>query len=201
MNFPWRSPWECDSKSYEAMMFWKNLQRKTKLFFLTAIVLNILVVGLVLYALQFMKEKSADVAMLAGQIQAYEQSGEKLKSIKHLVADTAGDREKMDSLFVSGDGIVGFIGKIESLGRHAGVSPELKSVDVTKDGGEALSLRFSTEGDWESTLYFLALVESVPMRIEVESVNLRYVERIVEGKATTFWSGDFKISLLSFLKT
>ncbi len=182
------------------MMFWKNLQKKTKLFFLTAVVLNILVAGLNVYALSSVKEKSKEVAVLAGEIQAYEQSGKRLKSMRHLVDDTRNEREKIDSLFVSGDGIVGFIERIESLGRRANVSLELKSVDVAKDGEETLSLRFSTEGDWESTLYFLALMESMPLRIEAEGVNLRNITRLEEGKTTTFWSGDFNISLLSFLE-
>lgn len=183
------------------MIFWKNLQKKTKWFFLTAIVLNILAVGLDVYAFSFLKEKSKEVAMIAWEIQAYEQSGEKLTSMRHLVDDTRREREKIDSLFVGGDNIIGFIGRIESLGRHAGVSLELKSVDVTKDGEGALSLRFSTKGDWESTLYFLALMESMPLRIETENVNLRNIKQMDEGKTTTFWSGDFSISLLSFLKT
>ncbi|MCR4330343.1 MAG: hypothetical protein NUV49_00420 [Patescibacteria group bacterium] len=183
------------------MIFWKNLQKKTKWFFLTAIVLNILAVGLDVYAFSFLKEKSKEMAMIAGEIQAYEQSGEKLTSMRHLVDETRHEREKIDSLFVSGDDIVGFIGRIESLGRHAGVSLELKSVDVTKDDEGVLSLRFSTKGDWEGTLYFLALMESMPLRIETESVNLRNIKQVEQGKMTTFWSGDFKISLLSFLKT
>jgi len=182
------------------MMFWKNLQKKTKLFFLTAVVLNIFAGGLNVYALSAVKEKNAEVAALAGEIQARGQSTEELKSMKHLVEDTRSELEKIDSLFISGDGIVGFIERIESLGRHAKVSLELKSVDVTKGDGEVLSLRFSTEGDWESTLYFLALMESMPLRIEADGVNLRNVTRTEEGKTTTFWSGDFRISLLSFLE-
>ncbi len=74
--------------------FWKNLQKKTKLFFLTAVVLNILVAGLNVYALSSVKEKSKEVAVLAGEIQAYEQSGKRLKSMRHLVDDTRNERER-----------------------------------------------------------------------------------------------------------
>jgi len=183
------------------MMFLNTLRKKTKLLFVTAVVLNIAVVGMVVLTMYRIGEQETQIALLNGLIHEQQQSEEKLKSTRRLMVDTETERVKIDALFVSEDDIVGFIEKIESLGRHAGVSLELKSVDDSKTEDNVLSLRFTTNGNWESTFYFLALVESLPERIEVDGVNLRNTSRTEGGKTTPSWFGDFSISLLSFLKT
>ncbi|MFC1615117.1 hypothetical protein ACFL22_01020, partial [Patescibacteria group bacterium] len=83
------------------------------------------------------------------------------------------------------------------LGVYAGVDLFVDGVDVTEGDGAKLAIKVSTEGIWEDTLYFLALSESFPANINIDSAKITKLENLEKGYER--WTGEFTITVLSFI--
>jgi len=131
--------------------------------------------------------KQKNVSSLSQELSTESKKEQRYRSLRRILADTVTDREKLNSYFVAPEKIVDFIEEIEALGTHTGAIVSFQAVNV-KD--TMLDLQFETEGNFSDTAYFLALLESLPIKLSFE--------RLWITKRNALWDGRFIIHVESF---
>jgi len=100
------------------------------------------------------------------------------KTLGSLYNSTAGDRAKLQNVFVSSDDIVSLIKYIEGIGSQTGSKVTISSI-VTSSS--SVKMQVSAQGSWGSIFKTLILAESLPYVSTINSVDL---ETSVLGDST-----------------
>ena len=141
-------------------------------------------------------KKEQNISGLLVTIQEESKKTLQIKTLTDVVEKSKEDRAELDTYFLKTDGIVGFIEKIESLGSSAGITPDIKGVNVLGEGGGVLDIQLETKGSLRGTLQFLTLLELLPGALSFEKV---FITESGTDKEKT-WEGDFIVHVLSFRK-
>jgi len=144
--------------------------------------------------------KTKDVSSLIQELESEVVKEQEFLIIKKILAATVEDREKLDAYFVRADSAVDLIERIESLGVHTGVVVSFESLAVKGDVQNLLDLNFTTEGDFDDTLYFFSLLESLPLALSFEKVFISKNEsKEPRDNIAGEWKGTFTMTVLSFI--
>ncbi len=180
------------------MNFLNNkIKSNTRKIFLLVFVV-VLIIFMTFGSLSFLiYKKIAIIEKTIVDIQGEYMKDEKINLIKHLMRDTDKERIQLDKYFITKNMVVEFIETIEGIGEYAGIDFVLNSVDMSSGEDANFSMSISTKGDWNDTMYFLTLLESLPVYIEIDSVKFVKIDTPNKSQKT-YWSGNFSIRLLSF---
>lgn len=168
------------------------IKSKSKEFFILALLLNI--GAYVLLGFLFMQIKSANerTSTLLNQVASQSKEEDTLKALKAFVQETAPLHTKLDTYFVSPEGVADFIDLLESIGRKVGVAVTILSVEkiVTAQSTEVevLSLRLSGSGSWEDVVRFLGILEFLPYQTTIG--------QLVFSRTQDEWRIDLTMSVL-----
>lgn len=148
-----------------------------------------------------MGEKTSEAADLILRRESAGAEDERIRELAKSLAETEVERQKVSSYFVRGSEAVEFIKRIEVLGRQSSLSLALQSVSVA-DMDKVFRLEAKTAGRFEDTMYFLALLESLPYKVSLTGASIiKEKEEVVgEGMSQSRWAGSFTIVLESFVK-
>ncbi len=103
---------------------------------------------------------------------------QQVRSMKTVLADTAPERKELETYLVARDGVVGFLERIETLGRIAEVNLEVASVGVedpapSPGGGvELVRVMLEARGAWGNLMRLLDLLESMPLSISFTRASI-----------------------------
>jgi len=175
---------------------------KTKNILIFLIILNLSAIGLYWFLSSQINKNTEMVSNSASELNIQVAKEKQLKLSRNIIDDTEADRNKLDSFFVSSDGIVSFIQEIENLADSAGLSIEIISVEVDDyvlnekvDAViEVLNLTLDVSGSWSGNFYFLNLLETMPHKINIGRLNLQ-ARRDSKGR-TTGWESIIGIEVL-----
>jgi hypothetical protein len=128
--------------------------------------------------------------------------GKNLNLSRRITEETAIERDKLDSYFISSNDVVSFIKEIENLANLADVSIEINSVSIgdyveeqkKSDVIEVLDLDINLSGSWSGSFHFISLLEEMPNKISVERLNLSAKES--SNNKTTKWDGAIGLKIL-----
>lgn len=120
---------------------------------------------------------TAELGKMEGELAYAAQKESLLRSVKAIVADTAGERAALERYAVGKDGIVPFLNLIESAGARAGVTTEVTSVSIDADANpgavfDALKVTAYGDGDFGSAFAFLTLLEELPYAVSAKNVSV-----------------------------
>ena len=127
------------------------------------------------------KTKNNQISILQNQVDVEIRKDQRLYSVKQLMTDLHEGFDKIDTYFVSNDGVVGFLENLESFGAMSGVYVGVNSVSVDGhiDDGlpyESLRVEFVARGEWRSVIQLISLLETTPFGITVERMQLERLE-------------------------
>lgn len=163
------------------------------------------IASIVFYVLFFnnIKEKNNMISTIINDVDTAVQKEVKLKSVKDIIKDTTDGREKIDTYFINDDEIIGFIGEVEKIGRDIGVDVEIISVSISDSKlqqdniSELLDLDLKAEGQWSRIFHFLALIEKMPFKINISTINLEAIYESDNKKDSSgIWKGFFSINAI-----
>ena len=174
-----------------------KVEKKTQQIFFTIVGLNIIAAILCAGLFFMIAKKESSTLSIISEIQKEYIKVEKIKSTENIFKDTYNERKQLDTYFVTQDTVVDFIESIEWLGAYAGIEIVLDGVDVTTGDNAKLAIKVSTKGDWEDTIYFLALSEYFPANVNIDSAKITKIGDIKDNNKQ--WSGEFFITVLSFI--
>lgn len=153
--------------------------------------------GLLAYGvLLFLVVRNIDTAMSASAELSGESNKEaSLRLLKKSVNDTEEARAKISAHFVSEDGTVSFIEKVESLGGISHAQVVLRSVSIEGEKNDMLKLELSAIGSFSEVFHFLALAENLPFKTLFEKTSML---KLPKEKGDSKWEAVATLDLLSF---
>jgi len=169
-----------------------NINQNTKK--IAVIVGGIALTSFVVYGvLVFLVIQTINKAVFVlGEISGETHKEENLRMLKNSVQNTEKGRAQIAERFVSEDGIVSFIERVESLGALSHAQVVLQAVSV--EGG-VLKLDISATGAFSEIFHFLSLLEGLPYRTQFEKVSIL---KLPEDKKGNEWQTLVAFDLLSF---
>jgi Tfp pilus assembly protein PilO len=178
------------------------MKLKTPYTFFVAILL-VIVLGLFGAWCFFVYRSSA----LRGEIAALQSASDevsakesKLISLKNVMRDSKDDIDLISSRFIAKDDIPKFIDMLETDAQGANVKADLSSINL-EDGEpsaiRALKVHVSGSGSWKDSVGFIALIESLPYALSVDSLSLSKTGDSGKNKSDTWnWNADITASVL-----
>ncbi len=124
---------------------------------------------------------------------------DKLISLQKTISGSKADIQKINGMFVSNDGVAGFLQQVESIANTSGLSHSL-SPDIQQDGDlspyqqELLKVTLTTTGSWVGTLRFLNLLENLPYKIAFTSISIQAGDKTKNGNAV--WTSNFQFTVV-----
>ena len=94
--------------------------------------------------------------------------------------------EEINNFFVKEENFIEFVELLELLSNRAGVSTVIRSNDLKS----SLKLSIDFEGSFSDSMYFVALIESLPINLKIENM------RIGGDPEGDSWNGGIVASLL-----
>lgn len=181
--------------------------KRTRNLLITVIILNAVVWGATGFLSFYIKGRQDNINTLLASAEKDLLKDETLRSIKQSLGENEENLAKIDSYFITDEGVVDFIESIEGLGKESGVELSIGSVTTEpnssnkNDFKETLRMRIETRGGWTESYNFLRLVESMPRYLEVETLTLNNGtdagDNFFEGAGSTRdWRGRFELTFL-----
>lgn len=150
----------------------------TKKIFVAAIFSAIIIVGAYCYLWTKIIQKTRNVGVLLGEVEALNIEKEVFAAIKGRIEETVSVREKLAGFFIPKDGVVSFLNMIQALGAENKLEFRVDSVTI-EDEAEApetfenVKLNIEAEGAWADIYRFVALVELLPLRVFADKIDLQ----------------------------
>jgi len=135
----------------------------------------------------------------AGEVVAVEDSisralarEQALINAQTILINTESERERLDSFFVSSDGVVSFLEEIEKLGDLTKAEITVSQVEIVPVGNggenqeelfEELLLTIQAEGAFSEVAHTLSVIEGLPLYVQVKQLSLSQTLSEEEGSA------------------
>jgi Tfp pilus assembly protein PilO len=147
---------------------------------------------------------------IEAQVKGLQDRKEQALVLQASLGDSAALLNKLQTRIVESNGAVTFITAIETAARAAGARVIIDSVDkkaIDPKSPEAvgpdfedLVLRISVQGSWQQVYSFVAMVESLPYKVTIQTTNVKR-EIFTTGEASStesvrIWKGQMGISVL-----
>ncbi|HEY4478928.1 MAG TPA: hypothetical protein VI981_01035 [Candidatus Paceibacterota bacterium] len=146
---------------------------------------------------QLTNKSNAEIGVALTQMAFEAKIDDRLTSLSSIVAESQAERERLDMVFVEKNGL-DFITKIEEMATHAGVTLA-KDLDTTAlppnyaEIAETLQANMEIKGPWNNVFYFVELVESMPYKIDIDSMAFIY-------ERGNMWKANMRIRTLLLKK-
>ena len=155
------------------------------------------------YALAFLfiQSKGERIRAVATELERNAAKEKEFGELRDIVGRSGGKIEALDSYFIGSSEIVALIQNIEDFAEAAGVALSFNSVSPKKDGAkEYLDMSFETGGGFSDTMYFLTLLENLPLKLSFERVFIEKQDgdKGRRAKLPGAWGGSFLVFVESF---
>lgn len=148
-----------------------------------------------IYSTVFMviKNKNNQISILQNQVDIEVRKDQRLHSVKLLISDLNKELDTVDTYFVSSSGVVDFLERLEALGSVSGVTVGVNSVSVdeSEDSGlpyELLKIEFAARGTWSAIVQLISLLETFPLGITIERMQLEQIPNSISWQLNTSFS-------------
>ena len=174
----------------------KSTNTRSKII-LVSVVLIVLVLGYAYMYWDFIKTNNG-ISLLSVDIANNVSQEERVVRLRQTVSSIKSDQSLLDSLFVDNEKVASFIQTVESLADTAGLSHTL-TIDLQPDTSllsynkEFLQFHMVTGGNWRNTLRFMELLENMPYKLYVGSVEL---SQNTDTKKGASWDGNFDFTVI-----
>lgn len=176
----------------------------TKQFLLIFLVLNVVFWWSVSAFFLEIKKVNRSISLLENTIEVELEREKVLESVKNVILDTAAERSKLDTYFVSSKNAVDFITLLEELARGSTVKLSISSFKEEKakpgDINGLIEISLKAEGEWRNILNFMSLLETLPYKSDLTEtifgVNFITAAGSKES-ARSVWNGSLQLSLLT----
>ncbi len=157
--------------------------------FITTVVLIALLNGIALagwfYALSVVKGNFDAINEIRSRIAIDDKKIEESRSLKKIMVEATGEKQKIDSIFLDKQSIIKLIEELESVADKTGTSIDIGSINM-----------FFLKGKFSQIFHYLVLLENIPYSINIDKINFQKQEK---SSPAGEWQANFEISLNSFI--
>ncbi len=171
-----------------------------KTIFFSSILLLCLSLALFFYFFKVTNKNYEEFTLKESEWRIETKHRDEIKSMERSVKIIKKEITELDAHFAKSSDVVPFLGTLEDFAKKAGVTAEITSVDMPKEGN-ILMVGLMASGSFNSSYKFLTLLENSPYELEIISMEMNK-----EGSGTgtinksSKWLTTLKIKLLSFVK-
>ncbi|MFA6094824.1 MAG: hypothetical protein WC757_02975 [Candidatus Paceibacterota bacterium] len=161
---------------------------RSKIIFYISIVCVLASVTVCVGLLKIIEKKSTHIATLTTDLRSENGREQRLRSMRALLADTAGDRAAIENYLVGSEATADFVTTLEQYAALGGLDVETNLVDIDNanqkenSSFELLKISMKTEGSWVNNMLFLARLETLPYKIDFTRVLIEKVSAIDPNK-------------------
>jgi predicted nuclease with TOPRIM domain len=128
------------------------------------------------------------------ELQKEDERAQTLLDVKRQLKRLALEREELREFFFKEEDIVKLLEQLENLAKHADIEMIVTAAAPAESQGKTVfRAGMKIDGSWQDAMYFVSLLESLPLRLEVTRVNLS------GGESSGRWTGEVSLDLLSFV--
>lgn len=175
----------------------RRLSTKVVLAMLAA--LDVALVGAYSFAFWMLRAQNLEVAALNAEVDVYTATSIELSDLQSRLAKVQSGVQKIDTYLIGQEGAVDFIGELEGFARGAGLEIKVNTVEAQeidkdlKGFMEKVLLRIEVQGDWHEVERFVALVETMPQRVSIDSAQIDHIAAENPGEASS-WKGSLIVA-------
>jgi hypothetical protein len=176
--------------------------KKTRTIFSISLVATFLVWGLFAGLVLRTEAGNRSLALRTAELEAEVRKEAHARSLQTLVESTRSEREQLGARILPADGVVAFIKQVEGLRRYTNSSLSINSVDFAQvREGEApldtelLRVSLSAVGTWQELMLLVALVDSLPVRVDIDRTSFALVEAGAARSAPQ-WQGTLEFTVV-----
>lgn len=168
------------------------------------VLLFIIIVGLFVsfyFVYTNIKAKNEHIGKLNQEATYQLKRNQYLLALQKTLQNADSDIARINNSIIPSGGDIKFIEDLESTARGDGLSININSLVFEEPPSFASSnitlfkVRAETSGSWFSTYKFLAQVESMPLKVKVNSLGLSATE---SSKGGSVWHNVFEINILKY---
>ena len=172
-------------------------------------VLNIALLTVYVSGFRIINARAEKSSALNNELMLVEQRELALRKLSRVLSDVMFERERLESHFVSAEGPVAFIERLERLGEIVGVDLKIATVSVRPLGKESifesLEVRFGADGEWKDLMHLIKLLEKEPLPLELTTVGLEHEsggQKVSGGgnEKSKGWHGSFAVKAIKLIK-
>lgn len=146
------------------------------------------------YALSSVSTMREKLSLGHLDLQKEEERAATILDVKRQLKRLEAERSELGQYFYKEEDIVKHLEQLEDLARHAGVDMTVNSAGaIDRNGKIVFQTGMKIEGSWQDEMYFVELLESLPLRTELTRVNL------LGSESGERWTGEVSMDLLSFV--
>ena len=174
--------------------------------FCIALCFNLIVVSAYSYAFINIQQKNKHTSELLSESATLTAQKENQGATKENVSETVAVRNELDTYFIPQNGVVPFLNLLQSLGTENHLTLKVVSVGIdvaplSPDILEEVLANLEVTGTWSDVSRFAALVELMPYKVYLNTVNLEKVSDATvssskSASAAPSWKGDLTIGVL-----
>ena len=166
----------------------KNKLGKIQILFIITLIVNIFLVGGCFFLWDKIGDKAGMIDSCIKDFAVQESTKSNSYQTATLIEKEIDPANKeIMKYFIHRDNFVEFIEHIETLANKARVDVNIRSTELA----ESLNLGIGFEGSFNDAMYFVALIESLPINLEIDNV------RIEQAKGLGLWRGWVTVMLPS----
>ena len=150
----------------------KSNFRNTHTLFICAILVNIFLAGSCVFLWQKINDTASKIDIREQEVA--EQEAQKINSyqlVTFVKKEIDPTNKQIEKYFINRDNFIDFIEHIEALADKSHVSVEIKSTELAA----ALQLNLNFEVSFNDSMYFVALIETLPINLRIDSVRTEQV--------------------------
>ena len=178
---------------------------KQRSFKTVSIILGLVVLGLfILHYLSILqlKNKNENITSLLNEITSQDRKQQYLFSTKKLIETDNTDISRINNSIIASDGDLKFIEDIESLAHQNDLLINIDSLSIDKVPNSStvvfLKVRAKVIGSWDSNYTFLAKLESLPLKVKIERIDLNNTRSELDNKKISEWQDTIDIRVLKY---
>ncbi len=174
------------------------MRRILQIFFIL-LLLDIVGLGALWYGYSGMQDKKDEEMALRASISKEGEKGQKLASLRRTLTLAEKDRAALAGYLFdpSIESQIKFISLLEHFGTSTtGALVETRALDLTQGTPAMIRGEFALTGTWSQLYYFLRIVESLPLRTNINRFEIKRSEAPTVLKPMETWTGSLSMDIV-----
>ncbi|MCX6755791.1 MAG: hypothetical protein NTX85_00395 [Candidatus Nomurabacteria bacterium] len=175
-----------------------KLSRTTTLLIIYTIV-TILLVGFTFFFFTVIRNKNIHTESVNKTLEDRIKEKKQGSSLIKVIHEAENQNKQINSYFVNANSIDYFVSDLEKNSVGLGTRAEVQSVEFSKDNKKVITIVLLVEGNFNSVVKVIKMIEYMPFAININSLNLSANTNQKDSKETFYpWSSTISFNIFTF---
>lgn len=169
------------------------------------LIITAVLIGIFLFLSFMMNGKISDTINKTDQIKKQIENEESFSFMQKNIEDNQANENEIAKYIIPPNSVADFIKLLKSIVATSSLKSQVGSItaessaNLSSIDAELLNVNITVEGTWSNIYFFLKLLETYPLKIDIENVSLKqFADYTVKGKQVPQWSADVEFTVVKF---